>query len=292
MKGNGGFEGNAQTLRILSRVEKKVFREGEDNCGIDSDGSDRRLGLNLTFRSLAAVLKYDKEIKLKRDKGAGLQKGYYASERKLVAAIKKSVGTPPKGRPFKTIECQIMDIADDIAYSTYDLEDGMKGGFTHPMALASRVFGDEGLFEKLQEKVSKEVPDVKHAEIYQAAVDLLIFDKDAPALEQYTQSKLIASDGRLRSEFSSQLVGAFMRGVSVRRLKGADQRFSELVVERGIKIKIETLKHLNFLLTIMSPKLKVVEYRGYDVIKTIFDTLDADGGRNSCQTTYRKCTIG
>ncbi|MDO9099607.1 MAG: deoxyguanosinetriphosphate triphosphohydrolase, partial [Caldisericota bacterium] len=116
------------------------------------------------------------------------------------------------------------------------------------------------------------------SEIYQAAADILILDKDAPALEQYTQSKLIASDGRMRSEFSSQLVGAFMRGVSIRPIAGADQTFCELVVERGIKIKIETLKHLNYLLTIMSPRLKVVEYRGYEVVKAIFETLDGDDG--------------
>lgn len=66
MKPYGGFEGNAQTLRILARVEKKVYSESDaDGCGVGVTGVDRRLGLNLTFRSLAAVLKYDKEIPLR-----------------------------------------------------------------------------------------------------------------------------------------------------------------------------------------------------------------------------------
>ena len=47
---------------------------------------------------------------------------------------------------------------------------------------------------------------------------------------------------------------------------------------REIRVKIEALKHLNYLLTIMSPRLKVVEYRGYEVVRTIFETLDSDEG--------------
>lgn len=54
MKQYGGFEGNAQTLRLLSRIEKKVFdepavKDALDMCGISADGRDRRRGLNLTY---------------------------------------------------------------------------------------------------------------------------------------------------------------------------------------------------------------------------------------------------
>src|SRR5690606_9692054 len=55
MADHGGFEGNAQTLRILSRLEKKETRNGE--YAPLSEGRDVRLGLNLTFRSLASILK-------------------------------------------------------------------------------------------------------------------------------------------------------------------------------------------------------------------------------------------
>lgn len=297
MKKNGGFEGNAQTLRILSRVEKKVQRaEGDDDdiCGITSKGVDRRLGLNLTYRSLAAVLKYDKAISLRRKKDAALEKGYYASEKALVEDVKAHVGTPEGSGKFKTIECQIMDIADDIAYSTYDLEDAMKGGFTHPMQLLSKL-ANEALFVKLHEKVAKEVPKASREEVFGALTDVLFLNGGGTdALEQYTTSKMIASDGKMRSEFSSVLVGSFMRGVSVKANGGRDIRFSELDVARDIRIKIESLKHLNFLFTIMSPRLKVVEYRGYDVVKTIFQTLDSEEGHlllpDDLQTMYERLT--
>ena len=82
MKACGGFEGNAQTLRLLARIEKKTFRGGDPDdtqgtyCGIGRDGTDYRAGLNLTFRSLAAVLKYDRPIPSLRPEGDKLAKGY------------------------------------------------------------------------------------------------------------------------------------------------------------------------------------------------------------------------
>jgi dGTPase len=289
MKRYGGFEGNAQTLRILARVEKKIIKEidGEagDPCGIRLDGTDRRLGLNLTYRTLASVLKYDNPIPLRRAKGSSLTKGYYNSEAGLVRRIKQSVGKPGQaGVPFKTIECQIMDIADDIAYSIYDLEDAMKGGFTHPLALLTRV-GESSILSRVTEKVRREVSSVTLEEVFEAITDLMPSmagrSDAAPqeaALAGYTESKLYASDGRMRSQYSSEMVGQFIRSVSVDWRHDPNPKFASIVVERKSKIQIESLKHLNYLLTIMSPRLKVVEYRGYEMVRTLFDALSSDDG--------------
>jgi dGTPase len=122
----GGFEGNAQTLRILSRLEKRQTIQHGSNPDFTefSDGVDLRAGLNLCFRSLAGVLKYDNQIPLIAD-GPKLIKGYYSSEEQIVSKIKQAVlgerMESHSGAPFKVIEMQIMDLADDIAYSTYDL---------------------------------------------------------------------------------------------------------------------------------------------------------------------------
>jgi len=275
MKPYGGFEGNAQTLRILACVEKKVLKEDgpQDICGISTEGKDLRLGLNLTYCSLAAILKYDKKIPKERKSTSKLVKGYYASEEGLVQDVKKNVGNAPnRTEPFKTIECQIMDIADDIAYSTYDLEDSMKGGFTHPLEIADRM-SDKELVSLLTQKVIPEVPDVTQEEVFNSIVDMMLpIDNEDPLLT-YRQSKLVAMDGRMRTEFSSEMVGLCIRGVSVEVHSPQLLRFAKLKVEREVKIRIESLKHLNYLLTIMSPRLKVVEYRGYEVVETLFKTL-------------------
>lgn len=98
----GGFEGNAQTLRLLARIEKKVTTEFPSVSQVarpvdPATFTDLRLGLNLTYRTLASILKYDRmipESKTGRE-AQGTEnkpvKGYYAAEAKLVERIKAHV---------------------------------------------------------------------------------------------------------------------------------------------------------------------------------------------------------
>ena len=134
MKQHGGFEGNAQTLRILTRLEKKdaSVREAVDECG-----SDIRTGLGLTYRTIASILKYDECIPSRRSASAPVRKGYYETEAPLVQTLRSAIAPECTPGRFKTIECSIMDLADDIAYSTYDLEDAFKSSFLSPASMAS-----------------------------------------------------------------------------------------------------------------------------------------------------------
>ena len=150
MKGLGGFEGNAQTLRILTKLEKKTTVD-DDNIPVKNH-IDCRCGLNLTYRTLASILKYDREIPTVRDAHDKIIKGYYQTEKDIVDKIRNNILGGRLGRELKTIECQIMDIADDIAYSTYDLEDAFKAGFLSPLIIVSSS-------PRLVEKVAKEVSD-------------------------------------------------------------------------------------------------------------------------------------
>jgi len=113
----GGFEGNAQTLRLLTRIEPKVFRE---------DGSS--LGLNLTRASLDAACKYPwpRESAV-FDDGGGAQSdkfGVYSDD--LVVFEWLRDGAPLRQ---KSIEAQVMDFADDVAYSVHDYEDAVVEGW-------------------------------------------------------------------------------------------------------------------------------------------------------------------
>jgi dGTPase len=302
MKGAGGFEGNAQTLRLLSCIEKKVLAdpmdelEASDHCGISRTGKDRRIGLNLTYRTLAALLKYDTPIPVKRPKDAELAKGYYASQARLVRAIKRHVGKPPRGaKGFKTVECQIMDIADDIAYSTYDLEDAMKGGFSHPLALLATLGTDRDLVGRIHAKVKKEIKDASEVEVFKSLQALFDLGSDGAtedptylALLTFKHSTVVANNGYLRVGFTSNLVDKFMKGIRVNALPGDGVRFSRVYLERETHLQIESLKHLNYELMIMSPRLKVVEYRGYELVRTIFEALDAKDGNLLLPEDYRQ----
>lgn len=286
MKRYGGFEGNAQTLRIASIIEKKRYSEAaNDHCGISNDGRECRIGLDLTCRTLASILKYDKKIPKVRNKNSELVKGYYDTEAIIVNEIKDKVGRPVNPKyPFKTIECQIMDLADDIAYSTYDLEDTMKGGFWHPFSLRAKLMADHELLDKIHKKVEKEIPNTTKKDLFKALqniFDLGIPENDDPSvslLAAYNHSVLVANEGKYRTGFSSNLVDNFIRGVKVTPAPGRDMKFSKVYFEDNTHLNVESLKHLSFQLMILSPRLKVVEYRGYELVKTLFETLTSKNG--------------
>ena len=111
----GGFEGNAQTFRLLTRLESKTIREG------------RSLGLNLTRATLDAATKYPWAFDGKNPKF-----GFYEEDKEIFDWVRLNVKNQSK-----VFEAQVMDIADDIAYSVHDIEDAIYGQHFSPLALDS-----------------------------------------------------------------------------------------------------------------------------------------------------------
>ena len=113
----GGFEGNAQTLRLLTRIEPKVFA---------ADGAP--LGLNLTRAALDAACKYPwaRSSAVYDDGGGARSRKFGVYEDDLPVFEWLRIGAPTRQ---KSIEAQVMDFADDVAYSVHDYEDAIVEGF-------------------------------------------------------------------------------------------------------------------------------------------------------------------
>ncbi|MSZ49044.1 MAG: deoxyguanosinetriphosphate triphosphohydrolase [Actinobacteria bacterium] len=103
----GGFEGNAQSFRLLTRIEAKTVSE-----------SGKSVGLNLTRASLDAATKYPWSNQINPKKF-----GVYSDDEPIFNWMRQGA---PEGK--KCIEAQIMDWSDDCAYSVHDLEDAIFAG--------------------------------------------------------------------------------------------------------------------------------------------------------------------
>lgn len=108
------FEGNAQSLRVVSRLQVSA---GD-------------VGLDLTAGTLSALMKYTVPCdKLETENAAAKKFGYFESEHNVVQWIRESTGIGEGERHPLT---WVMEAADDIAYSILDIEDAMKKGIISP----------------------------------------------------------------------------------------------------------------------------------------------------------------
>ncbi|WP_243229560.1 deoxyguanosinetriphosphate triphosphohydrolase family protein [Microbacterium sp. CIAB417] len=120
-----GFEGNAQTFRIISRLDE------HDRPGV---------GLNLTAAVRAAVLKYP----WRRGEGGSRRGGaskfsFYAIDEQDARLALAAYPLIERGQ--QTVECSIMDISDDIAYSLHDLDDFYRAGLLNAVTLSAEFHG-------------------------------------------------------------------------------------------------------------------------------------------------------
>ncbi|MBR8742484.1 deoxyguanosinetriphosphate triphosphohydrolase [Nocardiopsis sp. MG754419] len=213
----GGFEGNAQSLRLLVRLEGKV---------IDPEG--RSAGLNLTRATLDATVKYP----WRRGEGGATHKfNCYPDDTEVFTWLRKGA---PAGRTC--FEAQVMDWADDVAYSVHDVEDALHAGLVRMAALR-----DPDERAEVVRIAAAHYCDAEPAELQDAYVALLA-EPGWPG--EFTGD--LASLAALKN-LTSELIGRFCRAAeqATREVHGGGRltRYgADLIVPRRTRLECALLK--------------------------------------------------
>ncbi|GAA2657075.1 deoxyguanosinetriphosphate triphosphohydrolase [Streptomyces vastus] len=223
----GGFEGNAQSLRLLTRIEPKRFQRSEETGDLVS------VGLNLTRAALDAATKYPWPRGAHPTDPASRKFGVYDDDRPVFDWVRK--GAPDDRTCF---EAQVMDWSDDVAYSVHDVEDGLHASHIDPGCL----YAEPERQSVFAVAIGRYVPaDTDPAELAEA-LDRLLDQEWWP--HGYDGSAV--AQARLK-DATSQLIGRFCLAAegATRAAYGTGRltRYAaELVVPRSARLECAVLK--------------------------------------------------
>ena len=231
MAGRGGFEGNAQTLRLLTRT---IFGEGRE-------------GMSPTRALLDGVLKYKTLLHETPE-----ARNHYLYDDQAEALRFVTAGrpfpdelTPGEARnEFRSIECQIMDWADDTAYSLNDLADGIRAKFIR--------------IENLERWASNNSLDAEQS----AHVEFLL----NAIREQRVEARL------------NRMIGACIRATSLKArssfLSDLTHRHAfEVVIDPAVRKQTKLNKRIAFELVFLHPALQQLDHKADRILKELFGAL-------------------
>lgn len=270
MREHGGFEGNAQTFRIVTKLEPYT----------------ELFGMNLARRTLLGLIKYPALIsqtradimpecvshqRKLRARDWSPAKGLYDCDADLFDWVLEPLSqndksifsqmrdeqyseTEHKKTRYKSIDCSIMELADDIAYGVHDLEDALVLG------MVNRNQWVEGAASKLAECGDP------------------WFEKHIASISEM----LLSGTHHQRKDAIGGMVNALLTSISI---KPVDAPFeSQLlafnaVLEPSMANALEILKRFVSQYVIQVPHVQVMEYKGQQIIMDIFEALNADPER-------------
>lgn len=269
MRNHGGFEGNGQTLRIVARLE--TFSE--------------HYGMNLSRRTLLGLIKYpqflselvnntnSEEVDNFRQLKAGdwhPPKGLYHDDEDIVDWVLaplcksdrdlfQSTILPTENKHYKTrfksLDCSIMELADDIAYGIHDLEDAI-------------------------------VTKVVNPNDFEREVILKLLAIDDAWLQEYSKTlteKLFSDHHHLQKDAIGGLVNYLITAIKITDLnEQADIYFDEPLLRYNATLSSQTAQALKifkdfvYQYVIKLTSLQRLEYRGQQIVMELFEALSSD----------------
>jgi len=268
----GGFEGNAQTLRVLTRLEAKVY----------DDELDRSVGLNLTRACLDASCKYPWP---RGGGGPGLERkfGYYPDDADIFAWLREgAVGERT------CLEEQVMDWSDDVAYSVHDVEDAVHVGL-----VAVDLFDDHAVRRNIL-TIAREryLPSATEEELNDAITRLTEL--------QYWPRHFTGSHRDMveLKRFTSYLIGRFCVTAQIAtQMAYGDEPLTryaaELVVPDEVRAEVAVMKAITVAFVMHREGAEQEYARQREIIAELVHALTLDEGRSLelwLQPTYETAT--
>lgn len=268
MRHHGGFEGNGQTFRILTKLEPYT----------------ENFGMNLSRRTLLGVLKYPviyQKLQIENTTPAPTNlrllkaddwpsvKGIFnddedvlnwvldplsASDKHLFSTINKStnVNKPHKSR-YKSLDASIMELADDIAYAVHDLEDAIAMGIVDITQWQQSI---TPIFEISDDKwIKSEFGQIHH--------------------------KLFSKTPYIRKDAIGTLVNGFVTAISII----ANNAFNEPLLtyqaqlQSEFEVALTALKEFVYQYVVKKPEVQMLEYKGQQIVTQLFEAFASDPHR-------------
>ncbi|WP_261874171.1 anti-phage deoxyguanosine triphosphatase [Vibrio rarus] len=280
MREHGGFEGNAQTFRIVSQLEPYTQFHG----------------MNLCRRSLLGLLKYPallsqverdsipdgvdnpRQLKASRwmpAKGifdidshyfTWVMQGLPSQDARLFTQLQPHTGEryAPKKTRFKSLDCSIMELADDIAYGVHDLED----------AIVLGLVSKQQWFESAASKLA----DCGHPWM----------EKEIDRLTE----QLFSGEHYLRKDAIGGIVNALLTSATITDVNSPT--FSHPLLQYNATLQppmLEVLKVFKDFVShyvIHATKVQLIEYKGQQIIINLFEALSGDPERLLPDATKKK----
>jgi len=233
-----GYEGNPQSFRIVNYLEP---REPDEP------------GLNLTRATLNAIMKYPRFRQLS---GYGHRKwGAYKTETSIFEWVRDG-----SYKERRSVEAEIMDFADDIAYSLHDLEDFSRAGLIPVAELLSSV----RLRGQIVDEVLRESPQPLEAGLRENLIDLF-------ALTPFGDPQRITGEERaIIRRWLSAFITRYINSISLNEEAISNPEASTVIIPSVIRDEIRLLKHLTRRFVINTRRLATQQEGKKRIIKDLF----------------------
>ena len=265
MKNFGGFEANAQNVRILTKLECK---------------SSKYEGLNLTRAVLDGQLKYkvpftENTRKFVYDESMDIVTWASCKARKVGKELPKDT---------KSFECQIMDWADDIAYAVHDLEDGI-----HAKLIDQSTFSKDD--PRTRDAINKVKEDYKNKGIDVQAIAKELFDIIHPSFPAAATDRQQKAH---RKELTSRLIDRYIKAATrvdmnaVSNNSISNRYLHSVQIPTNCQVEVDLIKKLVWKFVIESPQVRTLGENGRHIVRCLFRKYMQDKGEQLLPTDWRE----